>query len=254
MKNLKRIAALLLAVALLCGLAACGGETQPEETEAETTAATEPSTTEPETTEPETTEPETTEAPTTTEAEPTENETLSGLDLGTIDGNTYTNEMLALRCELGDSWYVYSEDDLASLLGIVADSFSDTVIGDAVENSQSVTVFFAMDTTTYGNINIAVSKNSMPSLSEENFVALMVPQMKPLLEQSGFEDVTCTEAEFEFAGQNHTGVDITATVQGMTVYERQVYLMADSCMYVVTATAYEENGAQAMLDIFTALN
>lgn len=249
MKNLKRIAALLLAVALLCGLAACGGETQPEETEAETTAATEPSTTEPETT-----EPETTEAPTTTEAEPTENEALSGLDLGTIDGNTYTNETLALRCELGDSWYVYSEDDLASLLGIVADSFSDTVIGDAVENSQSVTVFFAMDTTTYGNINITVSKNSMPSLSEENFVALMVPQMKPLLEQSGFENVTCTEAEFEFAGQTHTGVDITATVQGMTVYERQVYLTVDSCMYVVTATAYEENGAQLMLDTFTALN
>ena len=62
------------------------------------------------------------------------------------------------------------------------------------------------------------------------------------------------DAEFKFAGQTHTGIDITATVQGMTVYERQVYLMADSCMYVVTATAYEENGAQAMLDTFTALN
>lgn len=115
-------------------------------------------------------------------------------------------------------------------------------------------MFFAMDTTTNNNINITVSKNDMFALSEENFVALMVPQMKPLLEQSGFENVTCTEAEFEFAGQTHTGIDITATVQGMTVYERQVYLMADSCMYVVTATAYEENGAQAMLDTFTALN
>lgn len=249
MKYLKRIAALLLAIALLCSLAACGGETQPEETEAETTAATEPSTTEPETT-----EPETTEAPTETEPVTTEDELLSGLDLGTIDGNTYTNDTLALRCELGDSWYVYSEAELASLMGVVADSFSDTVIGDAVENSQSVTVFFAMDTTTYGNINITVSKNDLSSLSEENFVALMVPQMKPLLEQSGFENVTCTEAEFEFAGQNHTGIDITATVQGMTVYERQVYLTVDSCMYVVTVTAYEENGAQPMLDTFTALN
>ena len=82
----------------------------------------------------------------------------------------------------------------------------------------------------------------------------LTEQLKPLLEQSGFENVTCTEAEFEFAGQTHTGIDITATVQGMTVYERQVYLMADSCMYVVTATAYEENGSQAMLDTFTALN
>ena len=115
-------------------------------------------------------------------------------------------------------------------------------------------MFFAMDTTTNNNINITVSKNDMFALSEENFVALMVPQMKPILEQSGFEDVTCTQAELEFAGQTHTGIDITATVQGMTVYERQVYLMADSCMYVVTATAYEENGAQAMLDTFTALN
>ena len=249
MTNLKRMAALLLTVALLCGLAACGGETQPEATEVETTAATEPSTTEPETT-----EPETTEAPTETEPETTENEALSGLDLGTIDGNTYTNETLGLRCELDANWYVYTEAELASLMGVVADSFSDTVIGDAVENSQSVTVFFAMDTTTYGNINITVSKNDLSSLSEENFIALMVPQMKPLLEQSGFENVTCTEAEFEFVGQTHTGIDITATVQGMTVYERQVYLMADSCMYVVTATAYEENGAQPMLDTFTALN
>ena len=249
MTNLKRMAALLLTVALLCGLAACGGETQPEATEVETTAATEPSTTEPETT-----EPETTEAPTETEPETTENEALSGLDLGTVDGNTYTNETLGLRCELGDSWYVYSETELASLMGVVADSLSDSIIGDAIDNNQSVTVFFAMDTTTYGNINITISKDSMSALGEENFVALMVPQMKPLLEQSGFENVTCTEAEFEFAGQTHTGIDITATVQGMTVYERQVYLMADSCMYVVTATAYEENGAQAMLDIFTALN
>ena len=249
MKNLKRIAALLMAVALLCGLAGCGGETQPEATEVETTAATEPSTTEPETP-----EPETTEAPTETEPETTENEALSGLDLGTIDGNTYTNETLGLRCELDANWYVYTEAELASLMGVVADTLSDTDIGDAVENNQGVTVFFAMDTATYGNLNIAVSKNSMYSLSEENFVALMVPQMKPLLEQSGFENVTCTEAEFEFAGQTHTGIDITATVQGMTVYERQVYLMADSCMYVVTATAYEENGAQPMLDTFTALN
>ena len=249
MTNLKRMAALLLTVALLCGLEACGGEAQPEATEVETTAATEPSTTEPETT-----EPETTEAPTETEPETTENEALSGLDLGTVDGNTYTNETLGLRCELGDSWYVYSETELASLMGVVADSLSDSIIGDAIDNNQSVTVFFAMDTTTYGNINITISKDSMSALGEENFVALMVPQMKPLLEQSGFENVTCTEAEFEFAGQTHTGIDITATVQGMTVYERQVYLMADSCMYVVTATAYEENGAQAMLDIFTALN
>lgn len=249
MKNLKRIAALLLAVALLCGLAACGGKTQPEATEVETTAATEPSTTEPETT-----EPETTEAPTETEPETTENEALSGLDLGNVDGNTYTNETLGLRCELGDNWYVYSETELASLMGVVADSLSDSIIGDAIDNNQSVTVFFAMDTTTYGNINITISKDSMSALGEENFVALMVPQMKPILEQSGFENVTCTEAEFEFAGQTHTGIDITATVQGMTVYERQVYLMADSCMYVVTATAYEENGAQAMLDTFTALN
>lgn len=249
MKNLKRIAALLLAVALLCGLAACGGEAQPEATEVETTAATEPSTTEPETT-----EPETTEAPTETEPETTENEALSGLDLGTVDGNTYTNETLGLRCELDANWYVYTEAELASLMGVVADTLSDTDIGDAVENNQGVTVFFAMDTATYGNLNIAVSKNSMYSLSEENFIALMVPQMKPLLEQSGFENVTCTEAEFEFAGQNHTGIDITATVQGMTVYERQVYLTVDSCMYVVTVTAYEENGAQPMLDTFTALN
>ena len=249
MTNLKRMAALLLTVALLCGLAACGGETQPEATEVETTAATEPSTTEPETT-----EPETTEAPTETEPETTENEALSGLDLGTVDGNTYTNETLGLRCELGDNWYIYSETELASLMGVVADSLSDSIIGDAIDNNQSVTVFFAMDTTTYGNINITISKDSMSALGEENFVALMVPQMKPLLEQSGFENVTCTEAEIEFAGQTHTGIDITATVQGMTVYERQVYLMADSCMYVVTATAYEENGAQAMLDIFTALN
>ena len=249
MTNLKRMAALLLTVALLCGLAACGGETQPEATEVETTAATEPSTTEPETT-----EPETTEAPTETEPETTENEALSGLDLGIIDGNTYTNETLGLRCELDANWYVYTEAELASLMGVVADTLSDTDIGDAVENNQGVTVFFAMDTATYGNLNIAVSKNSMYSLSEENFVALMVPQMKPLLEQSGFENVTCTEAEFEFAGQTHTGIDITATVQGMTVYERQVYLMADSCMYVATATAYEENGAQAMLDNITALN
>lgn len=249
MTNLKRMAALLLAVALLCGLAACGGEAQPEATEVETTAATEPSTTEPETT-----EPETTEAPTETESETTENEALSGLDLGNVDGNTYTNETLGLRCELGDNWYVYSEAELASLMGVVADSLSDSIIGDAIDNNQSVTVFFAMDTTTYGNINITISKDSMSALGEENFVALMVPQLKPLLEQSGFENVTCTEAEFEFAGQTHTGIDITATVQGMTVYERQVYLMADSCMYVVTATAYEENGAQAMLDTFTALN
>ena len=249
MTNLKRMAALLLAVALLCGLAACGGEAQPEATEVETTAATEPSTTEPETT-----EPETTEAPTETEPETTENEALSGLDLGTVDGNTYTNETLGLRCELGDNWYVYSETELASLMGVVADSLSDSIIGDAIDHNQSVTVFFAMDTTTYGNINITISKDSMSALGEENFVALMVPQLKPLLEQSGFENVTCTEAEFEFAGQTHTGIDITATVQGMTVYERQVYLMADSCMYVVTATAYEENGAQAMLDTFTALN
>ena len=248
MKFLKSAAALLLVMALLCSLAACGGKTQPEETEPETTAATEPSTTE------ETTEPETTEAPTTTEAEPTEDETLSGLDIGTVEGNTYTNETLALRCELDANWYVYSEDDLASLMGAVADVLSDTAVSEAVENNQSVIVFYAMDTATYSNINITVSKNDMSALGEENFVALMVPQMKPILEQSGFEDVTCTQAEFEFAGQTHTGIDITGTTQGVTVYERQVYLMVDSCMYVVTATSYEEGGAQAVLDIFTGLN
>ena len=249
MKFLKSAAVLLLVMALLCSLAACGGETQPEATEPETTTApTEAPTTE------ETTEPETTEAPTTTEAEPTEDETLSGLDIGTVEGNTYTNETLALRCELDANWYVYSEDDLASLMGAVADVLSDTAVSEAVENNQSVIVFYAMDTATYSNINITVSKNDMSALGEENFVALMVPQMKPILEQSGFEDVTCTQAEFEFAGQTHTGIDITGTTQGVTVYERQVYLMVDSCMYVVTATSYEEGGAQAVLDIFTGLN
>lgn len=46
----------------------------------------------------------------------------SGFQRGTIENGIYTNTFVGIGCELSDDWTYYSDEQLAELSGVVAES------------------------------------------------------------------------------------------------------------------------------------
>ena len=244
--KLRLIALLLL---LLLALTACTQTVAPPTTEA--TARPKPT--------------EATEAVTTTEAteevtedttEETESvtEAASEVDLGTVDGTTYENETLGITCDFPDGWYIYNETDLASLNNFMTTVNKNDALANAIENGQTVVTFCASYPATVASVNLTVSKATMPGMSEDALISLILPYLKDQMEQTGvLQNVACSTAEVTFCGQKHTAVKVSAESYGMQLYETILYLPGGDYLYNLTVSATSEAEGAEILSLFEAI-
>ena len=199
---------------------------------------------------------EATEVPTeATEATEAPTQSASDIDLGTVDGNTYTNESLGITCTLPEVWYVYNETDIAALNNLVTSVFDETAIAEAIKSNQAVIIFCASEPASISSLNINVSKNTLPGVDEETLINLVLPQVKAQMEQTGvMQNLTCTTDEIEFCGQTHTVLNITAESYGMPIFESLLYLPCGDCIYALTASTYQADTTATLFSYFTSLN
>ena len=179
----------------------------------------------------------------------------AGVDIGAADGNTYRNVSLGFICEFPEDWYIYNDDDIASLNNLVSDALDRAAIADAIGNGQVVIFFCASHPETYSSVNINVSKNPMPDADESGIIEATLPQLKSKMEQTGtMENVTCSAGEAEFCGQTRPAIKISAKSGGMDLYEKILYLIDGEYLYTLTVSSGQESMTVDILDYFTSLN
>lgn len=289
---MKKILALILALAMVFALAACGrssvngdvtsvekpAEEQPAGTvtQAEAPAETEAAET--------SAEAEATEAPAEVETEPSEaaqegagdavgeigevTEEGAGDAVGEIDGDEpaaeeaeqtagtrYENESLGIGVVLDETWTVYNDEQLAELSGLTADMFSDEKYKEMMENSNSFTDFFAQHSSG-ATINVMFENLGLlygTVMSEEQYRTAALQNLSGAYESAGFENVEIVENTVDFAGAERIGLLTSCTVNGVNYYVQQVIIKAGNHMGIVSLCCFVQDDTPLMATFFYPL-
>ena len=238
---MKKMIALLLALSLLLiMLAGCGssetGETTAA-TEATTTASEETSTQEPTTEEP------TTEEPTTADAD--------GL-AGTVNGKVYTNTKADFVLTLNDNWYIYSEAEIAAVIGLTAEVIDDESVSALVESSGNAMVFYAQEDAG-STINIIWEKVGLMGifLTADTYIDSALATVGDGLAASGFTDIFTEKITVSFAGEDRPAIRLSAAYGGIPIYEIMIPIVCGNYVCVVTLCALDFEACADLLPNFS---
>ncbi len=237
---MKKLLALLLAVALITLSTGCGGDNPSGDDNSQTEAQTDPKEEIKDTAEEETEAD--TEAPLTEKTE---------ISRGTIDGDVYDNAFLGFKFTKPESWVYSTDEEIAAVMGISAEMMN-ADYSEIIDNNVAAIDMMAVDITTNSNINVTyenLSKSLSTNITIEQYVDAVEQQL------SNMEDATFNISdEFEtvtLGANEYTRVIIESTMYGIEM--QQVYYLRKvdtyMCGIIVTiADGYSIADIEAMFE------
>lgn len=178
------------------------------------------------------------------------------LEMGSVNGGTYTNAFAGIGCTLDETWVFYTKEQIAELNGFLTDGTSDEDMKKLMENSQSVQDMYASSTDGLMTINVVFQNMGLllgTTMSAQEYAELHVTQIPDAMEAYGFEDVAASVTTAELAGEERPAIALTATIQDIPVYELIVCLRQGNYIYCVTLCSYTEDVTAQMAELFYAL-
>ena len=161
------------------------------------------------------------------------------LTLGTVNGNTYENQVMGYGCVL-EGWSFANADDIAEMNNWAKDILTE----DAQALIESVDSFMDMYASSEdGMCNVVVQFQNMGRiygalLTEKMIVDISLPQLAPMLEQTGYEDVVAEAATIRLGDNDHAGFAVSGTFYGLPIYQKEVCILCGDYMGLVTVTSY----------------
>jgi len=231
---MKKIVAMLMALVMMLSLCACGAKTEAE-IRGQVTAAGESAA----------------EAESVGEAAAE-----AEAELGTVNGGRYESSFLGIGCELDENWSYYSQEDMASLLGMTADMFEDENYAEQVKDADMFYDMYAAYADGTCFINVLVQNLGLlygTVLTEEEYVKLSTESLSSQLESAGFTDVEWEIVTLDFAGQQRQGLKISSMVQGVPYYCTQAYIKSGSHMAIISLACYVEDISESLAEYFFAV-
>lgn len=178
------------------------------------------------------------------------------LEMGSVNGGTYTNNFAGIGCALDETWVFYTKEQIAELNGFLTDGTSDEDMKKLMENSQSVQDMYASSTDGLMTINVVFQNMGLllgTTMSAQEYAELHVTQIPDAMAAYGFEDVAASVTTAELAGEERPAIALTATIQDIPVYELIVCLRQGNYIYCVTLCSYTEDVTAQMAELFYAL-
>lgn len=178
------------------------------------------------------------------------------LEMGSVNGGTYTNAFAGIGCALDETWVFYTKEQIAELNGFLTDGTSDEDMKKLMENSQSVQDMYASSTDGLITINVVFQNMGLllgTTMSAQEYAELHVTQIPDAMAAYGFEDVAASVTTAELAGEERPAIALTATIQDIPVYELIVCLRQGNYIYCVTLCSYTEDVTAQMAELFYAL-
>ena len=251
---LKKISALLLALVLVLGLAACGGKKAPAPADDKTPTQSGETTDN-------TQETENTDVPQNTEntgdSQNTDSVDEVEFQRGTVDGSTYTSDLLGITATLDENWIIASDEQLAQLGGLVVDSFEDEDVKKLLSDGSTVYEFYALNQKDNSSVNITVQELGRLGgimVDEDAYADANLKSLPEVLSSGGITVTKLEKTTVEFAGSTHAALSLEGTVNDVALYETIVLLKNGPYMAVVTAASFDEaNPPVNLLALFQGL-
>lgn len=240
MKNLNKLLALTLALALVFALTACGSQPKGSVTPDNSAATPEPASA-----------PESAPEP--------EPESQDDVGLGSMSGGTYENDFVGIGCKLDDTWTYYSDEEIIELNGLMVDSIDDEDLAEQLRSSDSFYDMLASNNEG-SSINVVLENLGLiygHTLDAGSYIDIALKSLEDQLTLMGVSAATCEKVSFDFCGKQTEGLYIAGTlsIEGIEVdmYQRMACVKAGGYMTCVTSCSYFEDITTDLLDMFYAL-
>ncbi len=195
----------------------------------------------------------------TTQAETTETE--NPLELGRMEGGTYTNAYAGFGCKLDSTWTFMSAEELQELPEQTKDLLEGTELEQYMENAQQITDMFAENVDLLCEMNVLLQKVSLQDrlafavMGEDEIIDMMLRDYKDTLvssyAQAGMQVSEMKRIPVTFLGEEHSALYTLCTLQDVPVYIVQLFDYTRG-NYSVTTTfkSYLEDNTKAIMDLF----
>ena len=179
--------------------------------------------------------------------------------IGAVSDDVYRNDYFGFEFQGNGEWHFFSDEEIASVMGIVSSLLTEEDFEDQLEETGTVTACIASkNNDSRININIQIQDNSVLygfNMSTDMLILLMKPQLESALASAGYSDLTTEQTDVVFAGETRSSVMIEGTFYGQKIYEQLILVDKDQYLALVTLTTVGENQiSQAVLPYFQPIS
>ena len=156
-------------------------------------------------------------------------------------------------------WTLDTYDDtvdaeLAALIGLTADQFTEEAFKEMINNQASVLEFVAATTT--GN-SITIAREQLPvgiaEMDEAAYFTLAMSMMEEAFTDAGYENLSHEISTVSFLGEERTCMNLNYTVSGVDLCQTMVLVQAPGYISVVTTTGADTASCAEILGYFYAI-
>lgn len=174
---------------------------------------------------------------------------------GVTDGNTYTNEYFGFAATLDENWTMLTKDQITQITGQTAEAFDDENLAKMYEDGKVVMEMYGVRSDN-STVNITVENLGTingAKYDESGYVDESLKQLPDQLSAGGFTDIKTEKTTVTFAGTEHDGITITASVQSTAVHEVLACVKVGNYVAVITAVTFGDSNPSEILDLFKAI-
>lgn len=174
---------------------------------------------------------------------------------GVTDGNTYTNEYFGFAATLDENWTMLTKDQITQITGQTAEILDDDNLAEMYEDGKVVMEMYGVRSDN-STVNITVENLGTingAKYDESGYVDESLKQLPDQLSAGGFTDIKTEKTTVTFAGTEHDGISITASVQSTAVHEVLACVKVGNYVAVITAVTFGDSNPSEILDLFKAI-
>lgn len=174
---------------------------------------------------------------------------------GVTDGNTYTNEYFGFAATLDENWTMLTKDQITQVTGQTAEILDDDNLAKMYDDGKVVMEMYGVRSDN-STVNITVENLGTingAKYDESGYVDESLKQLPDQLSAGGFTDIKTEKTTVTFAGTEHDGIIITASVQSTAVHEVLACVKVGNYVAVITAVTFGDSNPSEILDLFKAI-
>lgn len=174
---------------------------------------------------------------------------------GVTDGNTYTNEYFGFAATLDENWTMLTKDQITQITGQTAEALNDENLAKMYDDGKVVMEMYGVRSDN-STVNITVENLGTingAKYDESGYVDESLKQLPDQLSAGGFTDIKTEKTTVTFAGTEHDGITITASVQSTAVHEVLACVKVGNYVAVITAVTFGDSNPSEILDLFKAI-
>ncbi len=163
--------------------------------------------------------------------------------LGSTDGLTYENKFIGLGCKLDSDWTFYTDDQIKQLNNATADMAGEEFV-EAVKNASIVYDMYAVSSNQMDNINVNLEKINSVQLAvldiAQNFENIF-PTLKQTFENMGYTNISYEVGTVKIGNKDFTSLSTTAQINGIKMYQTAIAVKCNGYLANITVTTFNEN-------------